>query len=264
MKNRIIKSQNGSNSNTWQEGAKAVSYMIPVYGTYLSIKDAIDDPSLANIGMAGLSLAGDVGTLFGAGALLKGAVGASKAAKALNAATKVYNTAHAAESIAIAGAREAAREYSKAANKVKSLTLLNAPISKITEAQKTANVAKANALSKYKVYREASIAARGIDPTYIKATVNAGNGTMQKIVTKDKLVGKPSYRSVYSGALGDWNSAINEAAIADQVLDVAKTNAKLSIVGNVGAHAAGAGIGSSKFSQNKKKSGNLNYLKHYK
>ena len=61
--------------------------MVPVYGTYLSVKDAIDDPSWQNWGLAGLSLLGDIATVAGgSGLLVKGASAASKSAKFAKAA----------------------------------------------------------------------------------------------------------------------------------------------------------------------------------
>lgn len=62
-------------------------YMVPVYGTYLSFKDAINDPSWTNWGLAGLSLLGDVGTVLGgSGLVAKGVSAGAKSSKFAKAA----------------------------------------------------------------------------------------------------------------------------------------------------------------------------------
>lgn len=53
--------------------------MLPIYGSYLSVKDAINEPSASNLFDAGLSVAGDIGLIFGAGAFLKSAAALRKA-----------------------------------------------------------------------------------------------------------------------------------------------------------------------------------------
>ena len=78
----LIKRYQEGNSISWSDVGDAASYMIPVYGTYRSFKDAINDPSFTNWGLAGLSLLGDLGYGVGIGAALKGAKASSAAAKA--------------------------------------------------------------------------------------------------------------------------------------------------------------------------------------
>lgn len=63
-------------------------YMIPIYGTYKSIRDAVNKPTLGNIGMAGLSALSDAGMIFGVGAAGRGALGALKAGRAAAKAVK--------------------------------------------------------------------------------------------------------------------------------------------------------------------------------
>jgi len=60
--------------------------MIPIYGTLKSYKDLYDEPSWSNLGSAALSTVGDAGLIVGAGGLLKGAVAANAANKAVKAA----------------------------------------------------------------------------------------------------------------------------------------------------------------------------------
>lgn len=65
-----------------QQGGPLINeaaYILPIYGSYLSIKDAINEPSLSNIFDAGLSVAGDVGLILGAEALPKAALALRKA-----------------------------------------------------------------------------------------------------------------------------------------------------------------------------------------
>lgn len=248
--NKIVKAQGGSNSNTWSEVGNAASYMIPIYGTYRSIKDAWDNPTLSNIGMAGLSLAGDIGTVVGAGALLKGAVGASKAAKAVNTAAKGYESATAATRAAQAVSRASTKAAQKASGKVISLTLQGAPTNIIMNAQKAANAARTTAKTDRAAYRAASIAENGWDP--INKTINIGtNGTntgvFQRTVTGGKYVGQMQPWSVYQGARGVYDGAQNMAKVANNTYQSAKIGAAASVAGNVGAHAGAIGINSSNF-----------------
>lgn len=84
----IRKHQFGGGLNTDDLG-----YFVPVYGTYKSIKDAYNNPSLGNISMAGLSALGDIGTIFGVGALAKSGVAAVKAGTRGKKAYNAYKLA---------------------------------------------------------------------------------------------------------------------------------------------------------------------------
>ena len=133
----------------------AASYMIPIYGTYRSIKDAIDDPTLGNIGMAGLSAASDIGTLFGVGAIGRGALGALKAGKAASKAVKLARATkpQIAKSVwkAEGAATKAARNYDHARK-------LAVPVNQFAENQvwlKSLNQQKQNAIKKlYQSYNQ--------------------------------------------------------------------------------------------------------------
>lgn len=82
--------------NKYQPGGEVkrtpstLEYLIPVYGTYLSGKDFVEDPTWKNGLMFGLSALGDVATVVGAGALVKGL---GTAAKASSRGTKVGKAA---------------------------------------------------------------------------------------------------------------------------------------------------------------------------
>ena len=83
---RIIKSQEGSSTSGWIDLATS---MIPIYGTYKEGKRFLENPSWSNAGSFGLSLAGDIGTVFGAGLITKGLSAANKARKFSKAAQAV-------------------------------------------------------------------------------------------------------------------------------------------------------------------------------
>lgn len=230
--NKIIKAQDGSDSNTWSEIGDAASYMIPIYGTYRSIKDAWEDPSISNIGMAGLSLLGDVGTLAGAGALVKGAVTASKTAKALNAATKSYQAAQAVTDAAQATAKASAKASARAAGRVNSLTLQNAPIPTIMKAQKSANAVRAKAKADQAAYEAALLASNGTKPVNQIKNIGVGDGVMKMAIPKNKYVN-------YNNAGSIFEQAKNEARWADEAYDKAKSFMKYQLIANPGFHAAG-------------------------
>lgn len=79
--------EHGGPSEEWKNFSfkkmmQTAGYIVPGYGTYLSVKDAIDKPTWYNITAATVSGIGDVLTLFGVGAALKAASAGSKALKA--------------------------------------------------------------------------------------------------------------------------------------------------------------------------------------
>lgn len=144
--------QNGS--VIWNSG----KYMIPVVGTYHSVKDAINEPSWKNIGLTGLSVLGDVASIFGVGEFAKAGVGAIKAGKTLKAMRPAFQAVEETSKIA----NKAAYTYKKARQATNSVSLmkdLDAPISTVTkmakrqEAAKNAfNVANKNANEAYKYW----------------------------------------------------------------------------------------------------------------
>lgn len=76
----------------------AGQYALPVWGTVKSVQDAINEPSLQNIGMAVLSGATDLASLIGIGLLGRAAFGAGKAGKVAKGALKTYEAAQKATS----------------------------------------------------------------------------------------------------------------------------------------------------------------------
>ena len=67
------------NAPSAKELASGLAYMIPGYGTYLSIKDAVADPTWFNIGSAALSGLGDLAMLTGFGIAGKALVAGNRA-----------------------------------------------------------------------------------------------------------------------------------------------------------------------------------------
>lgn len=114
------------------EIGEAVSYMIPIYGTYKSIQDAIDNPTWSNIGMAGLSAIGDIGMVVGAGGLAKGAVTAIKGANTLNKLSKAARVARPTRAAAVMNTQVAA---DKAVNTYKAAQKMAVPVNQWAENQ---------------------------------------------------------------------------------------------------------------------------------
>jgi hypothetical protein len=98
-----------------------LQYAIPLWGTALTYRDFVKDPSWANAGWAALSTVGDAATVLGAGELLNAYVAEQKTAQALKTAQKAYETAHAAGSTAAKEAQVAAT----AANRANAIKTLN-------------------------------------------------------------------------------------------------------------------------------------------
>ena len=75
-----------------QEVGNFAAQMIPGYGSYLDWKQAINDPSLENIGTAALTTAGDLFTVGMGGAAIRASIKAAKAVKELRKAREAYKT----------------------------------------------------------------------------------------------------------------------------------------------------------------------------
>lgn len=110
----------------------AASYMIPIYGTYKSVQDAVNNPTWSNIGMAGLSAIGDIGMIVGAGGLAKGAVSAAKAVKAASTLSKAARVSKPARAAAVMNTQVAAN---KAASTYKVAQKMAVPVKQWAENQ---------------------------------------------------------------------------------------------------------------------------------
>lgn len=82
-------------SQAIQELANFGTQMIPIVGSYYDIKSAVNDPSLANIGAAILTTAGDIFTLGTGGMALRLGLKAVKAAEKHKKALAAFRTAKA-------------------------------------------------------------------------------------------------------------------------------------------------------------------------
>lgn len=82
-------------SQLGQDVANFGTQMIPIVGSYYDIKSAINDPSLANIGTAILTTAGDIFTLGTGGMAIRLGLKAAKAAAEYRKAMSAYKTAKA-------------------------------------------------------------------------------------------------------------------------------------------------------------------------
>lgn len=82
-------------SQLGQDVANFGTQMIPIAGSYYDIKSAINDPSLANIGTAILTTAGDIFTLGTGGMAIRLGLKAAKAAAEYRKAMAAYKTAKA-------------------------------------------------------------------------------------------------------------------------------------------------------------------------
>lgn len=91
-----------------------LQYAVPLWGTALTYRDLVKDPSWENAGWAALSTVGDAASIFGVGELLNAYVAKQKTAKALKAAQTAYETAHAATNAAYKEASVAAKAANKA------------------------------------------------------------------------------------------------------------------------------------------------------
>lgn len=117
-------------------------YLIPGYGSYLSIRDAINNPTAGNIGMAALSTLGDVGSLVGIGLLGKAAAGSIRAGRAATSALNGLNKSRQATWAARQAAQQAAKQANRQVGRVYSIGQMGGNTQQILQAQKAANAAR--------------------------------------------------------------------------------------------------------------------------
>ena len=117
-------------------------YLIPGYGSYLSIRDAINNPTAGNIGMAALSTLGDVGSLVGIGLLGKAAVGSIRAGRAATSALNGLNKSRQATWAARQAAQQTAKQANRQVGRVYSIGQMGGNTQQILQAQKAANAAR--------------------------------------------------------------------------------------------------------------------------
>lgn len=108
-------------SQVGQEVANFGTQMLPIVGSYYDIKSAVNNPSLANIGTAILTTAGDIFTLGTGGMAIRLGLKAAKAAAEYRKAMAAYKTAKAL----VPGTKQtkvALQVVGKAADKNRALT----------------------------------------------------------------------------------------------------------------------------------------------
>lgn len=134
--------EGGAAGAATQAVVNTLPYMIPVYGSYLSIKDAVEDPSWANIANAGISTVGDLLTIFGIGAGIKALATASKGAKAVSASRKATVVAREALNEASKTLDNTTKAYTKARQLSEAANLIpEAPLTKQLEMTRRATKA---------------------------------------------------------------------------------------------------------------------------
>ena len=131
----IVKSQNGSSTSSWADLATS---MIPIYGTYKEGKRFLENPSWGNAGSFGLSLAGDIGTVFVAGLIAKGLSAANKARKFSKAAQAVST----ASNELLPQLHRTNKLIKRGNDAVTSLTLQDAPTTAIISRVRNTNALK--------------------------------------------------------------------------------------------------------------------------
>ena len=109
--------------------------LLPGVGTYQDYKEFEKNPNWKTGLSLGVSALGDAAMLTGAGALIKGISAANKARKILGTAGKAANVAR-------QQAWNQASKLKRESDAVSSLTLMNAPTSKILERQASKNLAR--------------------------------------------------------------------------------------------------------------------------
>ena len=109
--------------------------LLPGVGTYQDYKEFEKNPNWKTGLSLGVSALGDAAMLTGAGALIKGISAANKARKILGTAGKAANVAR-------QQVWNQASKLKRESDAVNSLTLMNAPTSKVLERQASKNLAK--------------------------------------------------------------------------------------------------------------------------
>lgn len=187
-----------------------LQYAVPLWGTALTYRDLIKDPSWENAAWAGLSTVGDAASIFGVGELLNAYVAQQKTAKALKTAQTAYETAHATASAAAKEAVAAGKTANRA-NAVKALKPGSG------DAAIEALVAENKANKAAQTYLDAEKALNGYGTAVKSTPLPSNNGVLQRT----KLVagrGDNVAGTWKQGAEGVLDAAQNANAQAQQGL----------------------------------------------
>lgn len=200
-------------NEAWNVG----KYFIPVVGTGYAIRDAWRDPSWENIGSAGLSLVGDVGTIFGIGTGIKAVVAANKVNKFRKEALTAYEAAHAIARGNYDKAILATNRAKKARSTSDAVTMLGGGdrgMSRVIQYEKAAQNAEFDAKKAMQAYSDATRALNGSIPVQTRSYLGTG-------------VGGYFTPSAYNGVryIDKVNSAEGKLNMANDAWEAAKTAA---------------------------------------
>lgn len=243
-----------------------IQYAVPIYGTYLSWRDAVKDPSGTNIGLAALSTVGDIGSAFGVGELanlyVAGVKNAPKLAKATAAVDEGMKTYRAAEQAAI----NAAAQAQKAKQTVQAASLSGANQQVLSKYTRLANEAQTNARQAYNAAGVQASKLNGLTPksnvTNISHTTAGANPGVFKETSvlpdnKDLFYIGPNYGG-NTGLLGELNAA--EHAMPREITKADKVYPGLMyFTGHAPAYLNAEGT---KYVSEQKQGGQLNYLNY--
>lgn len=176
-----------------QKEAETALRFAPVTGTYYDIKDAVQNPSLRNIGFAAASLGGDILSLFGIGLGVKPWIQGMKAADKVNDAMKTYNRAYDAASAAHGTMVNAERTAKKADDVLKATSLTATNNSQVMKAQRNANAAQEQLKKAQDAYSSAQTALDGKHLTTTTVDKVLPDGSVLKNQKVQKLTGGPDY-----------------------------------------------------------------------
>ena len=176
-----------------QKEAETALRFAPITGTYYDIKDAVQDPSLRNIGFAAASLGGDILSLFGIGLGVKPWIQGMKAADKVNDAMKTYNRAYDATHAAYETMVDAERAAKKADDVLKASSLTATNNSQIMKAQRNANVANEQLKQAKEAYSSAQTALDGKHLTTKIVDKVLPDGSILKNQKVTRLSGGPDY-----------------------------------------------------------------------
>lgn len=182
----------------------------PVTGTYYDIKDAVQDPSLRNVGFAAASLGGDILSLFGIGLGVKPWIQGMKAADKVNDAMKTYNRAYDVTHAAYGTMVDAERTAKKADDVLTATSLTAKNNSQVMKAQRNANAAHDQLKQAQDAYSSAQAALDGKHLTTTTVDRVLPDGSVLKNQKVQKLTGGPDY-SVPIDQATDATSQLNYA-----------------------------------------------------
>lgn len=193
-----------------QKEAETALRFTPGIGTYYDIKDAVQEPSLRNIGFAAASLGGDMLSLFGIGLGVKPWIQSMKAADKVSDAMKIYNRAHDAARTTYGTMVDAERAAKKADDVLKATSLTATNNSQVAKAQRNANAAHEQLKQAQNAYSSAQTA---LDGKHLTTT------TVDKVLPDGSILKNQKVQGLTGGA--DYSIPIDRSTDATSQLDYA-------------------------------------------